>query len=226
MDKWVRKIEYKIYDSSVFLNTGKWDVRKAKVKSGRGGSISDIKYPISDIYSKRCLDQGSSIQSGGCCICKILFEYVSVYAVYDFHFYAKERQFIRKHCQGRTPDYILCYPDGTIGILESKGITAADPTAYLVSAHEQCENGKKFLNDKSIAVRNTYASVVSFAMYSPRMKRKTCLYIADSEDERMFRDDNLEKNSLYEYSKWFYNTIAIENRNKIVFDDGIFILID
>lgn len=247
MDKCVSKIEYKIYDSSVFFNTGKWDIRKVRVKSGGEFQISDIQLAISTargvltrahLYSPKVAafarsylstipfmlseknkylainhenkdilrDFSKSTRHGEIAQGINYFyakKHLGAYAVYDFIFYAKERQNIRGHCRGRIPDYILCYSDGTIGVLESKGTTAADPTGYLVSAHEQCENGKVFLHGKSIAVRNTYASVVSFAM-SSNNRRNTCLYIADPEDERMFHDDNLERNSLYEYSKWFY----------------------
>lgn len=247
MDKWVRKIEYKKYDSSVFSSAGKWDVRKAKEICGGEFSITNTQLAISiarsvltraHIYSPEVAAFARSYLSTISFILSERNNYLAInhhnkdilrdfskstrhgeiaqginyfyakrhlgaYAVYDFNVYKKERRNINRRCPGRIPDYILCYPNGTIGILESKGTTVANPTGSLISAHEQCENGKKFLHSESINVKNTYASVVSFAM-SSNEGRNTCLYIADPEDEGMFRDDNWERNNLYEYSKWFY----------------------
>lgn len=129
---------------------------------------------------------------------------LGAYAIYDFSDYAKNRIHIAGACRGRTPDYILCYTNGTIGILESKGTMAANPTRYLISAHEQCVSGRAYLEFNKVDVRDAYASAVSFATSSRRMKRNTCIYIADPEGGAQFRDYDFEKNSRYEYSKWFY----------------------
>lgn len=247
MDKWVRKIEYKKYDSSVFSSAGKWDAREAKEICRGEFSITNTQLAISiarsvltraHLYSPEVAAFARSYLSTIPFILSERNNYLAInhhnkdilrdfskstrhgeiaqginyfyakrhlgaYAVYDFNVYKKECQNINRRCTGRIPDYILCYPNGTIGILESKGTTAANPTGSLISAHEQCENGKNFLNSESINVKNTYAAVVSFAM-SSNAKRNTCLYLADPEDESVFRDDNWERNNLYEYSKWFY----------------------
>lgn len=248
MVNWKRDIEYLEFGSSVFSNSGKWDIRKtaaankgvfrlsyfqlalctAKSVISRGHKFSPKVAAFARSYLNTIpflLDEkggflainndnqiflrdfsksarhGEIAQGINYLFAK---KHFGAYAVYDFHFYAQNRKNIAKRCTGRTPDYILCYPGGTIGILESKGTIAANPTKYLVSAHEQCENGKDYLKKNGVGVCNAYASAVSFATSPSEMKRNTCIYIADPESEEPFRDDNFEKNSLYEYSKWFY----------------------
>lgn len=128
--------------------------------------------------------------------------YLRAYAIYDFKEY--KQKIINSKCGGRTPDYVLCYHDGTIGIIESKGTTKKNPSNYLYNGYSQCENGVSFFNKHGINVKNSYSSVVSFATTSPHMDRDTCIYFADPQNDIYYYDENYECNMLYEYSKWFY----------------------
>lgn len=132
-------------------------------------------------------------------------DYLNAYAVYDFMYYIKNKVLgITAKYKGRIPDYILCYPDGTIGILESKGTLAANPTRYLSSGCEQCQTGRTFLSANGVDVRNEYVSAVSFATSSSAMKRETKIYLVDPENDVNIKDQDIEKNRMYEYAKWFY----------------------
>lgn len=254
MYNWKRKVEYSEYDSSVFLNKAKWDVRKESPKSTREIEISYFQLLVSTAKSiltrahkyspevaafaraymetipfllsekdgflafnndnkdilrdfSKSTRHGEIAQGINYFLAK---DYLGAYAIYDFKYYIKENKKIAQKCKGRTPDYILCYPDKSIGIIESKGTIEADPTKYLVSGYGQCKNGEKFLNNHSLNVHNVYVSAVSFAMSSPKMKRHTHIYLADPENDIYVEDNNMEKNRLYEYSKWFY---LVGNKN-------------
>lgn len=130
--------------------------------------------------------------------------YLRAYAVYDFKYYSKEYKKISPCCKGRTPDYVLCYPNNTIGIIESKGTMRADPTQYLITGFEQCKNGEAYLNSHGICVHNSYVSAVSFATSGNRYGRHTHIYLADPENDIPVEDEDINRNRLYEYSKWFY----------------------
>lgn len=131
-------------------------------------------------------------------------DYLGAHAIYDFKYYASVKKSITENCKGRTPDYVLCYPDGTISLLESKGTTKANPTDCLFSGREQCKNGKEYLEKHAIAVKNSYVSTVSFGTSSPYMTRHTHVYYTDPEYENGQVNENLNTDLLYEYSKWFY----------------------
>ncbi len=124
---------------------------------------------------------------------------IGAYAIYDFKDYVNRVLGKKEKWVGRIPDYILCYPDGSVGILESKGIVCADPTFYIKSANEQCENGKRY-----VAAKNSYSSVVSFSSTSKRNKRYTKIHFGDPQESNYLLSTDVSKNHLYEYSKWFY----------------------
>lgn len=148
-------------------------------------------------------------------------KYLGAYAIYDFKYYADVRRKIRPKCKGKTPDYVLCYSDNTIGFIESKGTLIKNPSKYMESGNEQCSEGKNHLP----GVANTYVSAVSFATSSPHMTRKTCLYIADPENNEKYLDNNIEYNNNYEYSKLFYfvgnknATLKLMNGQQLEKDD-------
>lgn len=107
------------------------------------------------------------------------FDMLDAYAVYDYVDFVKNKMHVKDRIIGRTPDYVLCYRDGTYGVLESKGTMAANPTPLLKSGKEQFENGVEFLTSRSVKVKNGYASNVSFATTSKRMNRYTHMYLVD-----------------------------------------------
>ena len=127
-------------------------------------------------------------------------KYLDAYAIYDFKYYVNNRMKIGAKGKGKTPDYVLCYSDKTIGLMESKGTLIRNPSVYMENGNEQCYEGKIRLP----GVSNTYVSTVSFAKSSKQMKRKTCLFIADPENSENYLDSNIEYNNCYEYSKLFY----------------------
>lgn len=110
---------------------------------------------------------------------QMCIEQFGAYAVYDYKEFVKEHLKIKKRITGRSPDYVLCYKDGTYGIIESKGTLTPDPTPFLKSGNEQIKSGSKFLNDNGVGVKNSYTATVSFATSSKRMHRNTTIYMAD-----------------------------------------------
>lgn len=130
--------------------------------------------------------------------------YLGAYAIYDFKYYFDKNNTTGVKLTGRTPDYVLCYPGGKIGLIESKGTYKPNPTASLVDGHKQCDAGKGSLSKIGVLPSNSYSSVVSFATSSPRMKRNTIIYYADPETDIYKEDLSQTRNRLYEYSKWFY----------------------
>lgn len=129
---------------------------------------------------------------------------LGAYVVYDFKYYAYEQMNCSSKCKGKNPDYVYCRRDKKIGILESKGTMKADPSYCLHSGYFQCENGRDCLQMNRINVANTYVSAVSFGTTSKHLNRHTSIYISDPDGDDCFIDENVRKNSLYEYSKLFY----------------------
>lgn len=113
---------------------------------------------------------------------QMCFDKLGVYAVYDYKDFIRNVAHINKKIVGQTPDFVLCYKDGTYGILESKGTMAADPTSFLISGNNQVKDGSVFLGSNGIGIRNGYTSAVSFATSSKKMKRNTKIYLADPEN--------------------------------------------
>lgn len=134
----------------------------------------------------------------------IASELLGAIALYDFDYYVRTIKGITKKYKGRKPDFIMVYPNGEIGIIESKGTIDANPSSFLCSGHEQCEDGKNFLTTNSVSVKNSYVSAVSFATTSPRMTRNTKVYFADPLGEGPELERNTVRDRLYEYSKFFY----------------------
>lgn len=131
-------------------------------------------------------------------------ERLGAYVIFDFKYYAETYKKFHK-CNGATPDYIYFRrKDKKLGILESKGTMAPHPTDSLYRGYLQCENGKNYLINNGVNPANSYVSAVSFGTTSPRLKRNSCIYIADPSDDSDTKDDNEEKSILYEYSKFFY----------------------
>ena len=112
---------------------------------------------------------------------QMCIEQFGAYAVWDYKEFVKVHAKIKKRIVGRSPDYVLCYKDGTYGIIESKGTLLADPTPFLKNGKVQVENGRDFLSDNGVGVKNGYAATVSFATSSKRMQRHTTIYMADPE---------------------------------------------
>lgn len=137
-------------------------------------------------------------------------------ALYDFKYYLK-RENSRACCSGKTPDYVLHYRDGSLGILESKGTVKPNSTELVLKGREQCINGCSLIyhaNEKT--VKNYYTSVVSFATSSPYIERNTCIYCVDPYNKFYTNGISEESDLLYEYSKWFYLAGAEKITNKLL----------
>ena len=123
----------------------------------------------------------------------------SVIAIYDFKYYCEKIKKIK--AIGFTPDYVLQYDDGTVGVLESKGTLQPDPSLTIKHGKfDQCDNGIKLL---SSVAKDGYVSAISFATSSKRMKSKTKMYILDPDNNSQELEKDLNKHLRYEYSKLF-----------------------
>ena len=105
------------------------------------------------------------------------------YSVWDFKTFVKCNSTGKVDLKGRLPDYVIRYKDGSISVLESKGICVKNPTKSLLGARGQYENGKNILASMHCSVKNAYGSSVSFATNSPRMSRNTCIYLVDPSEK-------------------------------------------
>lgn len=125
-------------------------------------------------------------------------KYKNVATIYDYKFFCEKKKCKTK---GKSPDYVLVYNDGTIGLMESKGITKADPSYSIQSGKEQCINGQSVLKKY---VKNGFVSAVNFATSSKRMTRTTRLYIVDPNTDNTHIESNMDEHIRYEYSKLFH----------------------
>lgn len=120
----------------------------------------------------------------------ICLKELGAFAVRDYKEFAREKLGKRAKLPGRLPDFVLCYKDKTYGVLESKGTSEADPTQALFDAKNQFENGKTILTSHLLPIKDAYASAISFATSSPRMKRNTKVFLVDPEDD-IYRDEKM-----------------------------------
>lgn len=124
-------------------------------------------------------------------------KYKNVETVYDYKVFCETKGCKAK---GYSPDYVLVYDDGTIGLLESKGTAKADPSGCIQHGKEQCDDGQKVLNGY---VKNGFVSAVNWAT-SKNMRRNTTLFIVDPTTDNNHTETNIDRHIRYEYSKLFH----------------------
>ena len=112
-------------------------------------------------------------------------------SVWDYNEFFKQRKIVLPPKPGRLPDYVLSYGDKTYGVLESKGTMDNDPTPRIKDANKQCVNGKSILVNKSVPVKNSFATAVSFSTNSPSINRNTRIYVVDPEEE-VFQKESID----------------------------------
>lgn len=136
-------------------------------------------------------------------------------SVWDYREFYKAKLLLPGAPKGRLPDYVLAYRNGKYGVLESKGITNADPSDRLLDASGQVENGKNILMTAGVPLSSSYSSVVSFATSSKRMKRNTKAFMVDPlEDLEGRQITDFRSEMLFECSKHLCLAGKIELANK------------
>lgn len=136
-------------------------------------------------------------------------KYMNVCSIYDYKLYAKKHY---KSTVGQSPDYVLVYNDGTLGLMESKGTLQPNPSEFIKNGKKQCIDGFACLCPY---VSNAYVSVADFATSSNRMKRNTSLYIVDPQYDSDWKGTDIDKHIKNEYAKWFY-LLGMENEYNIL----------
>ncbi|MDD3416699.1 MAG: hypothetical protein PHY47_22355 [Lachnospiraceae bacterium] len=131
--------------------------------------------------------------------------HMNVCSIYDYKIYANN--YLNVKTSGQSPDYVLVYNSGQLGLMESKGTLQANPSEFILNGKKQCLNGKSCL---SPYISNDYVSAVNFATSSKRMKRNSTIYIVDPPYNTDWKENDMEKHIKNEYSKWFH-LLGMEN---------------
>lgn len=125
--------------------------------------------------------------------------HMNVCSIYDYKLYANN--YLKTKISGQSPDYVLVYNSGKLGLMESKGTLKANPSEFILNGKKQCINGKSCL---SSYISDDYVSAVRFATSSKRMTRYSTLYIVDPPYEADWTETDMVKHVRNEYAKWFY----------------------
>ena len=133
-------------------------------------------------------------------------DFLNAFNVQDFKYYCYNHKNFSPKCKHKTPDYVLVHTDGSISLLEAKGLMEANPTQSMTYACDQCKHGEDYLNKNGIAPNKKYVSAISFSKSTNKKNRYTKIFFADPPSEEGMFNTNPESvsgNMIFEYSKFF-----------------------
>lgn len=135
--------------------------------------------------------------------------------VYDYHYFCETNGFpvTRKE---KTPDYVLVYKNGDIGLLESKGTLYNNPTSSLIDGYKQCESGEKHFISHHQPLANSFVSTVRFRRKSNKKDAFTTVYYVDPKLDENIKQSISSRDYMYEYSKAFYLAGDLENTKRLM----------